>query len=87
MINTKFNDIPSDDEPECSIKSNTEVPNLLTVEQFCNKHPAFKPGGLRHLIFHEEINGLKEAFLRVGRRRLINEKIFFKILIKQNNLG
>lgn len=55
------------------------VPTLLTVNQFSEKHPAFPVGGLRHRIFHSEINGLKDsgALVRNGRRILINEEKFF----------
>lgn len=50
-----------------------------TVKQFCERHPAFPIGGMRHRIFNEESNGLKEsgAIIRNGRRVLINEEKFF----------
>jgi hypothetical protein len=62
------------------------TPTLLTVKQFADKHPAFPIGGLRHLIFHEETNGLQEsgAIIRIGRRVLINEEKFFLWLEEQN---
>ena len=49
------------------------IPNLLTVRQFSQKHPAFPEGGLRHRIFHVEANGLNQsgALIRNGRRDLI----------------
>ncbi len=61
-------------------------PTLSTVKQFSNKHPAFPIGGLRHRIFHEETNGLKNsgAIIRNGRRVLINEEKFFSWLESQN---
>ena len=55
------------------------IPPVLTVRQFSKKYPAFPEGGIRHLIFNEETNGFKEAFLRVGKKRLINESVFFQM--------
>lgn len=51
----------------------------LTVNQFCDKHKAFKIGGVRSQIFNEETNGLKEsgAIVRNGRKILINESKWF----------
>lgn len=62
------------------------VPTLLTVKQFPEKHPAFTEGGLRHLIFYAEANGLKQsgAIVRNGRRVLLNEKKFFAWLEHKN---
>lgn len=50
-----------------------------TVKQFSERHPAFPEGGIRHRIFYEKENGLKEsgAIVRNGRRVLINEIKFF----------
>ena len=62
------------------------VPNLLTVRQFCNKHRAFPEGGVRHRIFHERANGLKQsgAIVRMGRKVLINEEKWFSWLEQEN---
>jgi hypothetical protein len=50
-----------------------------TVIQLCENHKAFKPGGIRSLIFNEHSNGLAKsgAIIRVGRKVLINEEKFF----------
>jgi hypothetical protein len=55
------------------------IPTLSTVNQFISKHKAFKEGGMRSLIFNETTNGLKDAgaIVRVGRKVLINEEVFF----------
>lgn len=55
------------------------VYSYLTVNQFCEKHPAFKVGGLRFQIFNEDKNGLKKsgAIIRNGRKVLINEFKYF----------
>lgn len=60
-----------------------------TVQQFAQRHPAFTVGGLRHQIFHEATNGLKEsgAIVRNGRRVLINEPKYFAWLEAQNQRG
>ena len=56
-----------------------QVPNLLTVRQLSQKHPAFPEGGLRHRIFHAKDNGMESAgvIVRNGRRVLIDEERFF----------
>jgi len=51
--------------------------NLLTVKQFARKHSAFSEASLRYHIFHEEMNGLSSALVRVGRKILIKEDAFF----------
>lgn len=60
-----------------------------TVQQFHERHPAFAVGGLRHQIFNEGANGLKEsgAIVRNGRRVLINEPKYFAWLEAQNQGG
>ena len=62
------------------------IPNLLTVRQFTQKHPAFPAGGIRFRIFHAGENGLAEsgAIVRVGRKVLIDETKFFAWIAKQN---
>lgn len=57
-----------------------------TVRQFVERHPAFTVGGMRHQIFHEETNGLKNygAIVRNGRKVLINEPKYFAWLEAQN---
>ena len=71
---------------------------LLSVRQFVERHPAFTPQGLRHLIFCSEErqrtqgklpgNGLKEsgAILRCGRKIVIDEARFFDWLDQRNHV-
>ena len=56
-----------------------QTPTYSTVKQFCDRHPVFKVGGIRHLIFNEKTNGLAEsgAIVRIGRKITINEVAFF----------
>jgi|GEM_PF-328913 len=51
----------------------------LTVRQLCDKHKAFKVGGVRSQIFNADKNGLKEsgAIVRLGRKILIHERKYF----------
>jgi hypothetical protein len=51
---------------------------LLTIKQFCEVFPWPSQAGLRSLIFRAGDLGLDEAFIRCGRRRLVDPKIFFQ---------
>ena len=62
----------------------TEVPSHLTVRQFAYKYPAFSESSLRWLIFNQETNGFAAAFVKLGRRILINEKRFFQVVDGKN---
>lgn len=61
----------------------------LTVNQLCDKHKAFKIGGVRSQIFNADQNGLKEsgAIVRNGRKILINESKWFAWLEAENQGG
>lgn len=61
----------------------------LTVKQFCEKNQAFKIGGVRSLIFNANNNGLAKsgAIVRIGRKVLINEPIWFSWVESQNQGG
>jgi hypothetical protein len=54
-------------------------PTLSTINQFADKQPAFSAGSLRALIFNEHSNGLAKsgAVIRIGRKVLVNEELFF----------
>lgn len=57
---------------------------LLTVRQFCERHPAFTQGGVRWMLFNREQNGLDRAVVKVGRRVLIDVSEFFRWIDEQN---
>lgn len=59
----------------------------LTVRQFSEKHTAFSQSSLRALIFHRQANGFAPAFLRIGRKILIDEETFFEVIEKLNKRG
>ncbi|MEE9339942.1 MAG: hypothetical protein V3U87_17875 [Methylococcaceae bacterium] len=63
------------------------TPVLLSVNQFCEKHEAFKKGGIRRQIFDEKNNGLFEsgAIVRIGQKLLINEEKFFNWIESNGN--
>ena len=61
-----------------------EAPRLIPLTEWNKHHPWPPQGGLRHLVFYENTNGFKDAFVRVGRRVLIDEKKFFEIATQQN---
>jgi len=43
------------------------------------KHHPWPPlGGLRHLTFYSKPNGFRDAFVRVGRRVLVDKGKFFE---------
>jgi len=61
----------------------------LTVQQFTIKHTAFNTGGIRSLIFLEHQNGLAKsgAIVRLGRKVLIDENLFFAWVQAQNKVA
>jgi hypothetical protein len=65
-----------------------QLPTLLTVRQFVDKHQAFTQGAIRNLTFLAKSrhtskgkikgNGLDIAMVRLGRKLLIDEAKFFE---------
>ena len=53
---------------------NTAAPSLCSIEQFCQREPAFTPGGIRHLFFTKghSLPGVH----RFGRKILIDPAAF-----------
>jgi hypothetical protein len=67
-----------------TLTTNQPANRLIPVPEW-NKHHSWPPqGGLRHLIFNEKTNGFASAFKRVGRRVLVDENEFFRIVNAQN---
>ena len=60
----------------------------LTVQQFIAKHTAFNTGGVRSIIFNEHQNGLTKsgAIIRIGRKVLIDQDLFFSWVQSQNKV-
>lgn len=63
---------------------NIKHTQLLTVNQFVEKHQFATFGGLRHLIFYADTNGFSKVIKRIGRRILLDESAFFE-WIEENN--
>jgi hypothetical protein len=63
-----------------------QIPTYSTVKIFCERHPAFKQGGMRAQIFNEKNNGLAEsgAIVRNGGKVLINEQKYFSWMESRN---
>lgn len=58
--------------------------SFLTVKQFANKYPAFHESSLRWLLFNQDRNGFSAAFVKLGRRVLIDEQKFFQVVDGEN---
>lgn len=63
---------------------NIKTAQLLTVNQFVEKHQFATFGGLRHLIFYANTNGFSKVIKRIGRRILLDENAFFE-WVEENN--
>lgn len=60
------------------------APRLIPVPAWNDHHDWPPPGGMRHLIFNAATNGFHHAFVRVGRRVLVDEQAFFAAVASQN---
>ena len=60
-----------------------------TIKCFCKRHRQYTVRAIRHNIFFEDTNGLKEsgAIVRNGERILIHERKFFKWIEKRSLKG
>lgn len=58
----------------------TEDSKMLTVKQFVEKHPWPTESALRAIILDAPTNGFSKAFVRVGRRVLVKEKVFWEAI-------
>ncbi len=61
---------------------------LLTVKQFCEEYSWPTESALRSIILAADWdeNNFKESFVRVGRRVLINEELFWNIIKSNDNV-
>lgn len=68
--------------------NNNEVrtkPHLVTVRQFCEQYPWPTESAVRAYIYRAEEKGLTDAFIRVGRRVLIDAEKFFELIREEGN--
>jgi hypothetical protein len=61
-----------------------DTPTLLTFRQFSERFPAISESSLRWIRFNQEKNGFAPAFLRLGRRVLVDQDRFLEILFGHN---
>lgn len=67
-------------------QSESVQPRLIPLASW-NQYHAWPPqGGLRHLKFNQDSNGFAGAFVKCGRRVLIDEARFFEALNRRNEL-
>ena len=62
-------------------------PHLIPLVDWNRYHVWPPQGGLRHLVVHRTTNGFESAFVKVGRRVLIDETKFFECVARKNELG
>lgn len=58
-----------------------QIPDTpVTFKGFHKSYEYPSIGALRKMAFEREINGLKDAFLKIGRRRLVLPDTLFRLL-------
>ena len=55
---------------------------LIPLSQWNEYHVWPPRGGLRHMRFHQSAKGFESAFVKVGRRVLVDEQKFFECIEK-----
>ena len=65
------------------MENKEEVP--LTFKGFHKIYEYPSPGALRKMVYERDINGLKQAFLKVGRRRLVLPDTLFRLLKQKSS--
>lgn len=58
----------------------SSIPKILTIKQFCMQFPWPSESGIRSYIYRAEEFAMTDAFIRVGRRVLIDANKFFEII-------
>lgn len=65
-------------------QSEKKPSRLIPLTHWNRFHEWPPTGGLRHLAFFSANNGFAKAFLKVGRRLLIDEAEFFRVVREKN---
>ena len=52
----------------------------VTFKGFHKTYEYPGPGALRKMAFESDVNGMKNAFLKIGRRRLVLPETLFRLL-------
>lgn len=53
---------------------------MLTIKQFAEKNPWPNETTMRNLFYKRRENGLEQAFVRIGRRIIVDEGKFFELI-------
>jgi len=61
----------------------TRQPHLIPLVDWNRYHIWPPQGGLRHLVLHKQTNGFAPAFVKCGRRVLIDEARFFECVARR----
>ncbi len=61
-----------------------QLPSLLTVNLFSEKHPSFTKSIIRSWLFYSTNNGFDRCIVQIGRKVLINEVAVFEWINAQN---
>lgn len=72
------------DTPATDAQNNLPQTRLIPVSRWNDYHAWPPSGGLRHLVFYANTNGFASAFKRVGRRVLVDEAQFFRVVAAMN---
>lgn len=59
--------------------------NWLTIKQFSTQYPWPSESAMRSYVFKADLLGLQAAFLKVGRRLLVNPKRCFQVIQEVNS--
>ena len=70
-----------------SIEEASGGTRLIPISDWHWYHPHPSLAGLRHIRFFCKTNGFEKAFVKLGRRVLIDEQKFFEVIAKQNKDG
>ena len=57
---------------------------LIPITDWNQFHPWPPAGGLRHLRQRQSAKGFESAFVKIGRRVLVDEQRFFECVARQN---
>ncbi|SCA63054.1 hypothetical protein SCG7086_AI_00070 [Chlamydiales bacterium SCGC AG-110-P3] len=60
-----------------------DIPVLLSIRDFANKHPFMSENSIRWLLYKDQ-PGLEDCLVRVSRRIYLKEKSFFDFLTSLN---
>lgn len=63
-----------------TITLNPDKNQLLTLKQFAEKNPWPNESTLRNLYYKRKSNGLDKSFIKVGKRIIVDEEVFFSLI-------